>query len=405
MLSGVDHGNVDSRRAYSLDGRTSWVESMHTTSGHVVGKDNRVLGPGEYMPGLPNFATKHIPSPALGGSRGIVDHFHPFKSMLSTRTPGNTNSLSTKMSSGPVGPGSVVSFDDASSEAYFAVQAPAYSIATDVTRYHHQNKHEGTTIFHEHDRRLALDPKNRTTPTPGPGKYKTWSDTPLRRVSHHSGVTELNKTVMMGPDDIPFGERMDVRPALPEYDAAKAMDTEHFRRSVKLASFSPAERVTQFDIQKRRNMIEEGLIDTAAENRRRRVEKIKKLNGMYDPDESSMGLMSAGPSVSVGEKAGVGKKECPGARASGKKALQMGVRYPILKTRKPPTLVFDNSSYRDLSRALEKSLDKDQIELNPKNLDKEAKCGVFNEYLTMPRKHHGQRVPSRLSDKVKRVVF
>ena len=56
-------------------------------------------------------------------------------------------------------------------------------------------------------------------------------------------------------------------------------------------------------------------------------------------------------------------------------------------------------------KALETNLHKDQIELNPKNLDKEAKCGVFNEYLTMPRKHHGQRVPSRLSDKVKRSVF
>ena len=97
---------------------------------------------------------------------------------------------------------------------------------------------------------------------------------------------------------------MDVRPALPEYDAMKAMDTEHFRPSVKLATFSPAERRTQFDIQKRRSMIEEGLIDTAAENRRRRAEKIKKLNKRHDPDESSMGLVTCGPSVVGSEKGG-----------------------------------------------------------------------------------------------------
>ena len=71
---GVDYGNVDSRRAYPLDGRTTWVESMHTGSGHVVGKDNRVLGPGEYSPGLPTLLLSILPSGARG-SRGIVDHF------------------------------------------------------------------------------------------------------------------------------------------------------------------------------------------------------------------------------------------------------------------------------------------------------------------------------------------
>ena len=398
MLKGVDHSNVDSRRAYPLDGRTTWVESVHKAGGHVVGKDNRVLGPGEYSPALPSMHTKHSSTPALGGSRGIVDHFHPFRSMLSTRTPGNTSMAGGKSTKrfGPVGPGSVISFDESSSE-YCAVQAPAYSIANDISRYHHQNKQEGTTIFHEHDRRLGLDPKNRTTPTPGPGKYKTWSETFLRRISHNQGVTELNKTVVMGPDDIPFGERMEVRPALPEYDAMKSLDTEHFRRGIKLASFSPAERRTQFDQDKRRMEIEAGLIDPAVENRRKRIEKIKKLNRKYDPDESSMGLVTSVGSVA--SAASTGKTV-----SSGKKGAAV-VRYPILKTRKPPTLVFDDSSYKNLSKALETNLNKDQIELNPKNLDKEAKVDVFKEYLTLPRKHHGQRVPSRLSDKVKRSVF
>jgi hypothetical protein len=38
-------------------------------------------------------------------------------------------------------------------------------------------------------------------------------------------------------------------------------------------------------------------------------------------------------------------------------------------------------------------------------LDKEARINVFNQYVAMPRKHHGHRVPSRLSDKIKRSVF
>ena len=98
----------------------------------------------------------------------------------------------------------------------------------------------------------------------------------------------------------------------------------------------------------------------------------------------------------------------PQARAPGDSKSKLKgavVRYPILKTRKPPTIEFDRSSYRNLNAALEASFAKDQIELNPRQLDKEARINVFNQYVAMPRKHHGHRVPSRLSDKIKRSVF
>ena len=49
----------------------------------------------------------------------------------------------------------------------------------------------------------------------------------------------MNKAVTMGPDDIPFGERTNVRPALPDYDSAKALDTEHFRKDKKLFDDQP----------------------------------------------------------------------------------------------------------------------------------------------------------------------
>ena len=122
-------------------------------------------------------------APSIGGSRGIVDHFHPFRSMLTTRTKGNTI-REERYGHGSVGQNSVISFDEAS---YFAEQPPAYSIANDISRYHYSTKHEGATIFHEHDRRIGLDPNLGTTPTPGPGNYKTWSSTPLRSVSNLSG--------------------------------------------------------------------------------------------------------------------------------------------------------------------------------------------------------------------------
>lgn len=406
MLKGVDYGNVDSRRAYPLDGRTTWVEST-VAKGYVVSKDNRVLGPGEYSPGMPTQLTKHVSAPSIGGSRGIVDHFHPFRSMLSTRTPGNAHREGGFGGAGSVSQNSVVSFDEEAS--YFAEQPPAYSISNDISRYHSSNKHEGMTIFHEHDRRIALDPKLRTTPTPGPGNYKTWSSNPLRSISHHAGLKESNRTVHMGQDDIPFGERMDVRPALPDYDSMKSMDTEHFRKGKKLLTINPNERQTKFDLDERRRKIEEGIIEPAVEHRQKRLEKIKKLNGKYDPDESSMGLVTAESSASFqGRPIASPISSRPQARAPGdsKSKLKGAVlRYPILKTRKPPTIEFDRSSYKNLNAALEASFAKDQIELNPRQLDKEARINVFNQYVAMPRKHHGHRVPSRLSDKIKRSVF
>lgn len=401
MLKGVDYYNVDSRRAYPLDGRTTWVES-DMAKGYVVSKDNRVLGPGEYTPGLTTQHTKHVSAPSIGGSRGIADHFHPFKSMLSTRTPGNANRQGGFGGAGSVGQNSMVSFEDAS---YFAEQAPAYSIANDISRYHHSNKHEGTTIFHEHDRRIALDPNLRSTITPGPGKYKTWSNNPLRSVSHHAGLKELNRTVNMGPDDIPFGERMDVRPALPDYDSSKAMDTDHFRKGKKLLTINPNERMTKFDLDERRRKIEEGIIEPAVENRQKRLEKIKKLNRKYDPDESSMGLVTAESSVAFQGRPIASPISSKAGGRSDSKLKGARIRYPTLKTRKPPALEFDRSSYKNLNAALEASFAKEQIELNPRQLDKEARVNVFSNYIALPRKHHGHRVPSRLSDKIKRSVL
>jgi hypothetical protein len=416
MIKGVDYGNVDSRRAFPLDGRTTWVEST-VAKGYVVSKDNRVLGPGEYTPGLPSQFTKHTPGPALGGSRGIVDHFHPFRSMLSTRTPGNKSGGGGgggggRFGGGSVGQNSVISYDDGGG-SYYANQPAAYSISNDIDRYHQSNKREGMTIFHEHDRRIALDPNNRTTPTPGPGEYKVWNANPLRTMNNMSGMSEMNKSVVMGPDDVPFGERMEVKAALPDYDSAKAQDSVHFRRGNKLLTISKQERKTKFALEERRRMIEEGLIDPAVENRAKRLQKIAKLNRKYDPDESSMGLVTAqggdndynrdNLASPIASKGGGGGRSEGAAGTQRAKGAQ--IKYPILKSRKPPALEFDPTSYRNLAISLEANFKRDQIELNPRSLNKEARVNIFNEYLALPRKHHGHRVPSRLSDKVKRAVF
>ncbi len=75
------------------------------------------------------------------------------------------------------------------------------------------------------------------------------------------------------------------------------------------------------------------------------------------------------------------------------------IRMPTLRTRVPPTLVFDATCYKDAKK------ESTELALHPASLKREAKIDLFSEYLTLPRKHHAHRLPSRLSDKVKRSVF
>ena len=72
---------------------------------------------------------------------------------------------------------------------------------------------------------------------------------------------------------------------------------------------------------------------------------------------------------------------------------------PLLRTKKPPGYEFDASCY---SNAKKEAVD---LPLNPASLKRAAKIDIFNDYLTLPRKHQGHRLESRLSDKVKRSVF
>ena len=54
---------------------------------------------------------------------------------------------------------------------------------------------------------MGIDPNRRTCPTPG--SYLK-HESLLRSTSTLCGVRDLPSTVCMGPDDIPFGERMEV---------------------------------------------------------------------------------------------------------------------------------------------------------------------------------------------------
>jgi hypothetical protein len=407
MLQGVDYDNVSSRRAYPLDSRATWVESQHiggsSKGGHkfVVSKDNRVLGPGEYNPALPTHSRKHIPGPALGGSHGLVDHFHPFKSLLSIRTPkkGDDHQLS------------MLSYSQGEA-------APVYSIANDISR--DVFKREGASIFHEHDRRIGIDPRSRTTPTPG---FYLGQDTAFRKVDNLQGITEVGSMVKMGPDDIPFGERTEVKPALPDYDISKSLDSEIFRKPPKLTYMLKKDRETSFDIEKRKLLVEQGVMpppkappfvskkfhynvtDHQIDDNKSLNSSAYGGNATLGDDPTSYG-MSFVSSVTDAFPKRVDKSSIattPINKNAKKGKKEVNIRYPKLNYRVPPTLKFDRSPYKNLQDFANQSAKARQIPLHPKSLKTEAKIDVFHQYLAIPRSHKGARLPSRVSDKLKRV--
>ena len=372
----TDTSNVDSRRAFPIDGRATWVESVHTGGDHhVVGKDNRVLGPGEYTPQLQTPYRKHVPGPMLGGSRGLVDHFHPFRSLLSMRTPGKDQSKKGGgyLGEGSIGGNSMVTWDDSSmggdQYAHLGQAQASYTISNDITR--NTFKKEGATIFHEHDRRMGLDPNRRTCPTPG--SYLN-HDSLLKSTSAFSGVREMPSTVRMGPDDIPFGERTEVRPAAPgDYRPDICYDSKHMRKKCLQLKISPTDRKTYFDIQAREIEIQAGVISPVQEHKNIRKEAKKAIYS------------------DIAKQARI--------EAQIKENRIKSIKMPLLRTKKPPGYEFDASCY---SNAKKEAVD---LPLNPASLKRAAKIDIFNDYLTLPRKHQGHRLESRLSDKVKRSVF
>jgi len=246
---------------------------------------------------------------------------------------------------------------------------PYYTIANDITR--DTFKKEGTTIFHEHDRRMGIDPYQRRFPTPG--CYLN-HESLLKSTSTFTGVRNLPNTVRMGPDDIPYGERMEVRPAAPgDYRPDLSCDSKFMRKMPLQSKISPAERKTYFDVQAREIEIQSGVVNV-------QIERKALREADMPPVYSDIAMQAR-------------------AEAEYKRQRISQIKMPKLHTRKPPSLTFDAKCYVDAKK------EASELALHPASLKKEAKIDLFNEYLTLPRKHQGHRVPSRLSDKVKRSVF
>lgn len=364
MLQGVDYANVNSRRAYPLNSRSAWVEQQHH-NGACVYVENRVLGPAEYNPKPGN--EKNIGSPSLEQrSRRPrygrqVDPFAPFKSNLTLdRAKHTSQNLSSAGSPG------------------------SYTIVDDVTlqREGFYERSESATIFHDYDRRLGLDPNRRYCPTPGQGL----SHDSILLAHTNSGLVSPSK-VSFGPDDIPFGERCAVRPAGPTYEPN--YDSKFIKPFVKLSTISSTERKTYVDIQiSRLNKLE----DEVAASRAKGAGASSWSSSLLHASTLSSVPQSVNPIPESHSRAHTHSRA-----AAATKPPASPIRMPIIRTRKPPALNFDSSSYKALAR--------EQVELNPKSISKLARVGIFNELLAQRREYDSGKLNSQIAEKLRRAAL
>ena len=304
---------------------------MQSHHGHAIYKDNRVLGPAEYSPQR-GILERHIGTPTLSqrSQVSLVDSFSPFKSQLTMSTPGNT-----LYNGGP--------------------HNSLYTIVDDALAHQFYERTESATIFHDHDRRMGLDPNRRFCATPGPSLTH---DSLL--YTHSTSGISIPPTVHFGPDDIPFGDRTATVPAGPVYHPD--YDSKHVRPTPKLSKISPSERRTFADLD---------LMRTLKSEQPESPTVVKMRTDLRD----------APPSPLAQAAAMLRPKYSP-------------VRMPILRTRKPPALSFDTSCYKAQAR--------EQVELNPRSIDKLAKVGIFNEIMTQKRQYESKHMESKISEKIKR---
>lgn len=381
MIRGLDLQNVDSRRAYPLNSRTSWVEQRHH-KGSLVYAENRVLGPGEYSPQKVGTQARHISSPTLAQRTRLpqygraearsIDPYDPFNSRLSLDR--ETHLLHHGKDRG----------------------AGSYTIVDDVALSKHgvsfYERQESATVFHDHDRRVGLDPNRRFCRNEGPAGQGLAHDSLL--FAHTTSGVQVPAKVSFGPEDVPFGERGGpVKPALPTY--FPNYDSPVVRKSLHLNKIHQSDRRTFIDELLRRQALDERLSTAAAAARAN--------SALYAPSTFST-LPEEGGSLVLHhhEHDGAGGFSSSSLSPAQAAPFASPVRKPPKPRQKRPAhnLVFDASCY--------KALAKEQVELNPASIDRLARVGTFNALMAKASRsgqYDSAVMKSKISEKLRRVAL
>lgn len=314
--------SIDFRRAFPLDSRSVWIEQQLVQE-VCVPRDNYPIGPGEYSPIK---IDKHVSTPSLrGSSMGVRDHFNPFTARTQTKQKERTRKI----------------------------QDTNISVKEDL---------EYKTIFHDHDKRVPLDPKLRTCATPGPHFYESSIlESTMIDGKHHA------RNVIFGQADLPFGERMPTKVALPDYEVKDDL----LKHKPPLGC-EVNERRFMFTSQRKREPFTS-----------------------YDPTYMGTKLWQTCPTAIQYEK---------------NQLSQIDLERQCLHTefrkinRQLDTSGIDTSPYKqNFRRSKPNNCQYKKLNsLDPKSIDKEVRANTFRTLLSIPRRHQAPSVSSRVADTIEK---
>lgn len=345
--------NTSSRRAFPLDSRAVWVEQQ-ITRGCIVSRDNLILGPGEYNPSSPE---RHISTPSIGATRHLVDFIQPFRNDLKLKNPSGIGS-----------PNRIKSASN------------------------NNNMRDFTTIFHNNDSRQGLDPNQSFCPIPI-HTYLGPSNT--LKIVKNDGVLET-KSLSFGDQNVPFGSRMIIKTALPDYDPK--YDSLQLRPTTKLGSFNKAKRI---EIPQMNNHIQNEDKDknTNLDNNNNSSNLFGNNSANYlslSPNSKSnkfnqsIDISSIGYTTKQQQKQQQQQQQQQPIPMSVYQYRCSLVALPKLKKRTPPVLTYDDSSYQT-------DITKQPLTLTPNITKKKAKVQLYDKYLAIPRKHHSTDLPIKIT--------
>lgn len=313
---GSQYSDNCSRRAFALDSRTVWVEQQLIHQ-CLLPKDNLPIGPGEYSPKL---FDRHISTPSLGRYREPADHLRESASSYASRSP-SRGSESPMRSPAPAG----------------------------------ESNAEFKTIHHFHEERQPFDPKHRYCLTPGPilGPDNALNSTNVLGVQH------AQNSVHMDTPSPPDG-RFPIKRALPSYEVK--YDSLQTRPTPRYGTFSKDKRIYI-------PLAGDGV--TSGEEDGQRAEESQPPASPQCTSHTVSRISSSpprSPSSTFGPYRSIIDARC---------AL---VKLPKLKTKRPPVIVFKDTSYK--SDRLAKPLD-----LTPSLVNSQACTHLFDKITTIPRRH------------------
>lgn len=239
------------------------------------------------------------------------------------------------------------------------------------------------TIFHNAHERLAYDPNLQFCDTPSPNLTHQSILNTLRHDGKHTV-----RSVVMGPDDIPFGERCgdDIKIALPDYNVN--YDSKYLRPSIKLSKISKTLRFKtseerRTDSERHPETFGSSTISNASSRGAEKKKSIDNNNNNdrgEDDDEDFIEFKFKAPKAHEEEDRRHGKK---------------GIKMPSLKFKKKLVMEFDSSCYDRNPKQ------KETLNLTPQKINKEIRKNQFLSILFVPHLYKSRSIESAVNRKIR----